>query len=163
MMWEDPVVKRINLLLVGVLLAVALVSSAAIARHSSTPSARAALFSTVELRKTKLGKILATSSGYTLYVFSKDPRGRDTCAKIKGCLEAWPAKEAQGKPSGGPGIRAALLSTVKLPKGGAQVAYAGHPLYIYANDSGPGQTSYVGVKEFGGSWYAINAAGHLVK
>jgi predicted lipoprotein with Yx(FWY)xxD motif len=157
-------VKRINLLLVSVLLVAlaATASSIAIAR-SGMPFARAALFHTVELRKTKLGKILVTSSGFTLYAFSKDSRGKDACAKIKGCLEAWPAKEAQGKPSGGAGIRGSLLSTVKLPTGVTQVAYAGHPLYIYAGDSGPGQTAYVGAKQFGGTWTAINAAGHLVK
>jgi len=157
-------VKRIHLLLVSVLLvALAVTASSVALARSGTPSARAALFHTVELRQTKLGKILVTASGYTLYAFSKDSSGKDACAKIKGCLEAWPAKEAQGKPSGGPGVRASLLSTVKLPTGETQVAYAGHPLYIYAGDSGPGQTSYVGVKQFGGAWSAIDAAGKLVK
>jgi predicted lipoprotein with Yx(FWY)xxD motif len=157
-------VKRINLLLVSALLiALVVTASSAALAHDAAPPARASAFYSVELRKTKLGKILVTSSGYTLYAFSKDSRGKDACAKIKGCLEAWPAKEAQGKPSAGPGVHASLLSTVKLPTGATQVAYAGHPLYIYAGDSGPGQTSYVGVKQFGGTWDAVNAAGHLVK
>jgi predicted lipoprotein with Yx(FWY)xxD motif len=156
--------KRINLLPASVLLvALAATASSVALAHGGTPSARASLLHTVELRKTKLGKILVASSGYTLYAFSKDSRGKDACAKIKGCLQAWPAKEAQGKPSGGPGVRASLLSTVKLSTGETQVAYAGHPLYIYAGDSGPGQTSYVGVKQFGGTWSAVNAAGGLVK
>ena len=30
-------------------------------------------------------------------------------------------------------------------------------------DSGPGKTSYVGVKAFGGAWYALNASGGAVK
>jgi predicted lipoprotein with Yx(FWY)xxD motif len=47
--------------------------------------------------------------------------------------------------------------------GGKQVTYAGHPLYTYSGDSGPGQTSYVGAKSFGGTWYAINASGGTVK
>ncbi|MFI4993711.1 MAG: hypothetical protein ACHQCH_08880 [Solirubrobacterales bacterium] len=47
--------------------------------------------------------------------------------------------------------------------GGKQVTYAGHPLYTYSGDSGPGETSYVGEKQFGGTWYAINASGHTVK
>lgn len=156
--------KRISLLLVSALLvALAVTASSAALAHDAAPSARASLFSSVELRKTKLGKILVASSGYTLYAFSKDSRGKDACAKIKGCLEAWPAKEAQGKPSAGPGVRASLLSTVKLPSGETQVAYAGHPLYIDIGDSGPGDTAHVGVKQFGGTWSAVNAAGHLVK
>jgi predicted lipoprotein with Yx(FWY)xxD motif len=157
-------VKRINLLLVSVLL-VALVATAASAAlaQSGKPAARAALFYTVELRKTKLGKVLATASGYTLFAFSKDSRTKDACAKISGCLEAWPIKEAQGKPSGGPGVKSSLLSTLKLSKGRTQVLYAGHPLYIYAGSNAPGQTEYVGAKQFGGTWYALNAAGKLVK
>jgi hypothetical protein len=43
------------------------------------------------------------------------------------------------------------------------VTYAGHPLYLYAGDSGAAETSYVGVKQFGGSWYAINGSGHAVE
>ena len=50
--------------------------------RDASPAARASLFYTVELRKTKLGKILVASSGYTLYAFSKDSRGKDTCVKI---------------------------------------------------------------------------------
>ncbi|HEY3759577.1 MAG TPA: hypothetical protein VGL37_07425 [Solirubrobacteraceae bacterium] len=154
--------KRTNLILLSVLLVALAVTASAIARDAS-PAARASLFYTVELRKTKLGKILVASSGYTLYAFSKDSRGKDACAKIAGCIEAWPPKEAQGKPAGGAGVRSSLLSTVKLPSGVTQVTYGGHPLYIDAGDSGPGQTTHVGVKQFGGTWSAVNAAGRLVK
>ena len=62
-------------------------------------------------------------------------------------------------PTGGSGVKASLLSTTS----GRQVTYAGHPLYTYTGDSGPGKTSYVGVKAFGGTWYAINASGGTVK
>jgi predicted lipoprotein with Yx(FWY)xxD motif len=156
-------VKPTRVLLAGVLLlAMASASSLATAR-SAAPPAHSAVFFTVELRKTHLGKILVASSGYTLYVFTKDSKNKDNCQKVKGCLEAWLAKEAQGKPSAGHGVRAKLLSTAKLSGGLSQVTYAGHPLYIYSGDSGPGDTSYVGAKQFGGTWYAINAAGHLVK
>jgi hypothetical protein len=66
-----------------------------------------------------------------------------------------------GKPSAGPGVKASLLSSIALPGGVDQVTYAGHPLYIYA--AAPTLTSYVGAKQFGGKWYAINAKGHAVK
>jgi hypothetical protein len=46
---------------------------------------------------------------------------------------------------------------------GATDSYAGHPLYTYSGDSGPGETSYVGAKQFGGTWYAINASGNTVR
>ena len=83
--------------------------------------------------------------------------------KISGCSEIWPALTSKGKPTAGPGVRASLLSTITLPGGSKQVTYAGHALYLYSADSGPGETSYVGEKAFGGIWYAINSAGHTVK
>jgi predicted lipoprotein with Yx(FWY)xxD motif len=155
-------VKPARIFLLGALL-IAVGVSALAAASSAAPAARSADFSTIELHKTHLGKILATASGYTLYEFTKDSSTKSACAKISGCLSAWPADQVSGKPSAGSGLRASLLSTIKLPGGGKQVTYAGHPLYIYAGDSGPGQTSYVGVKQFGGSWYAVNAAGRAVK
>jgi predicted lipoprotein with Yx(FWY)xxD motif len=157
-------VKRTSIVLIGVLLAAVTASSVAVAqRGASTPAASTATFFTVQLRQTHLGKILSTASGFTLYEFTKDKPKKSTCAKLSGCLEAWPADQVSGKPTAGPGLHASLLSTIKLPGGGAQVTYAGHPLYIYAGDSGPGQTSYVGAKQFGGSWYALSATGHVVK
>jgi predicted lipoprotein with Yx(FWY)xxD motif len=59
-------------------------------------------------------------------------------------------------------VKSSLLSTIKLPGGASQVTYAGHPLYLYSSETGPGETGYVGVHAFGGDWDAINAAGHGV-
>jgi hypothetical protein len=60
-------------------------------------------------------------------------------------------------------VSQSLLATTKLTGGEEQVTYAGRPLYLYRGDSGPAETSYVGVKEFGGTWYALNAKGKAVK
>jgi predicted lipoprotein with Yx(FWY)xxD motif len=150
-------VKRICISLVGILLAAAIASTLAAAH----PSARSTLFHTVELRKTKLGKILVNSAGSILYEFTSDHPKKDTCVKISGCSTVWLALPAQGKPSAGAGVRASLLSTISLPGGGNQVTYAGHPLYIY--EAAPTLISYVGAKQFGGKWYAVDAKGQAVK
>ncbi len=152
--------KRICILLVGLLVAAATASALASA-DSSSPSARSALFHTVELRKTKLGKILVNPAGSILYEFTKDHPKKDVCVTISGCSTTWVALPVAGKPSAGPGVKASLLSSIALPGGVDQVTYAGHPLYIYA--AAPTLTSYVGAKQFGGKWYAINAKGHAVK
>jgi predicted lipoprotein with Yx(FWY)xxD motif len=131
--------------------------------QSGPPSAHASRIATVELHHTSLGKILTTASGFTLYEFTKDQRNKSSCAKISGCLGVWPALQTASKPTAGPGVKASLLSTIGLPKGGKQVTYAGHPLYIYSGDSGPGETSYVGETAFGGRWYAVNASSATVK
>ena len=62
----------------------------------------------------------------------------------------------------GPACHLAALHT-KIPGGKTQVTYAGHPLYLYSGDSGPGETSYVGESMFSGRWYALNASGGAVR
>ena len=118
---------------------------------------------TVALRHTSLGEVLVSASGRTLYEFSKDHTNKDSCATISGCSEIWPPLRSSGKPTAGAGLRASLLSTITLAGGIKQITYAGHPLYLYSGDSGPGETAYVGARQFGGSWDAINASGHPVK
>jgi predicted lipoprotein with Yx(FWY)xxD motif len=146
-----------------VFLAVALASAASAATVASAQTSLTAAHSsraaTVQLRRTSLGSILVSSSGHTLYEFTKDHASKNSCAAISGCSAAWPSLKASGRPTAGPGVKASLLSTTR----GNQVTYAGHPLYTYSGDSGPGKTSYVGAQSFGGTWYAINASGGTVK
>ena len=152
--------KRISIFLVGILLVGAIIAALAGARIAPPP-ARQALFHTVELRRTKLGRILVNSAGSILYEFAGDPRNRDTCVKVSGCQAIWLAMPVQGRPSAGPGVRASLLSRIPIAGGIEQVTYAGHPLYLYS--AAPTATSYVGTKAFGGRWYALNAKGQAVR
>ncbi len=150
--------KRIYALTFVVLFA----ALAALTIEAGVASSSAVGLRSVYLRKTKLGKILVNTAGSTLFEFSKDRPKKDTCVKQSGCTTSWIPQEETGKPTAGPGVRAFLLSTINV-QGLRQLTYAGHPLYIDAATTGPGQTSYVGTKQFGGSWYAINAKGRSVK
>jgi predicted lipoprotein with Yx(FWY)xxD motif len=154
--------KRAPLLLAGLILTATSVAAAA---SSAGGAARAqdSRAAKIQLRHTGVGKVLVDSSGFTLYRFSKDPRNSDTCVKISECTNLWPPLTSSGRPVAGPGVRAALLSTIKLPGGGRQVTYAGHPLYRYSAATEKGETGYVGAQQFGGSWYAVNSAGGSVK
>ena len=154
--------KRAPLLLAGVIVAATSVAAAA---SSAGGAARAqdSRAAKIQLRHTEVGKVLVDSSGFTVFRFSKDPRNSDTCVKISGCTNLWPPLMSSGRPVAGPGVRSALLSTIKLPGGGRQVTYAGHPLYRYSAATEKGETGYVGAQQFGGSWYALNAAGGTVK
>jgi Secreted repeat of unknown function len=67
-----------------------------------------------------------------------------------------------GRPIAGPGVKASLLSSVRIAGGASQVTCAGHPLYTFSDDS-RGATDYVGVNEFGGNRDAVDAAGETVK
>jgi predicted lipoprotein with Yx(FWY)xxD motif len=117
----------------------------------------------VQLRNTDHGKILVTSSGDTLYLFTHDTRNKDTCVKISGCTGTWPVLKTKAKPIAGTGVNSHLLGTITLAHGVKQVTYATHPLYTYKFSGGPGDTSYIGTPEFGGDWDAINAKGHTVR
>ena len=129
----------------------------------AAPHAHAARGAKLEIRHTMLGGILANGRGFTLYMFTRDSVRHDRCVAISGCTGIWPVLTSNGTPQLGTGVRRALVGTIKLPSGARQVTYAGHPLYTYIADSGPGDTSYVGQSQFGGRWFALNAAGHIVR
>ena len=74
--------KRTALVAVSAIaLAAAGVAAAAAVTHQSSGSLAAsnATAGQVTLHKTKLGKVLATSSGRTLYLFMKDKHGKSAC------------------------------------------------------------------------------------
>jgi predicted lipoprotein with Yx(FWY)xxD motif len=107
----------------------------------------------VTLHSTNLGKVLATSTGRTLYLYTPDGHNKSNCTGS--CSAYWPPLMTKGKPVAGPGVKKSLLGTAKR---GAklQVTYNGHPLYRYSGDSGAGQTSGEGSY---GTWYVVTAAG----
>jgi predicted lipoprotein with Yx(FWY)xxD motif len=154
-------IKRTRILLVGVLLAA--VSCATVASAGARSSvAREAAVGTVDLAKTARGYILVSSTGFTLYEFTRDSNGMNSCVEINRCPQFWPALPVTGTPTAGPGVKASLLSTITLPDGTSQVTYAGHPLYTYTGDTGPGETGYIGARAFGGYWYALRRSGRTV-
>jgi predicted lipoprotein with Yx(FWY)xxD motif len=116
----------------------------------------------VNLGSTHDGKILVDSRGFTLYAFTKDANKRDNCVHIKSCTAIWPPLTTTGNPVAGPGLKASLLGTIPYKGSLEQVTYAGHPLYTYKSDDGPGNTEYIDELQSGGRWPALNAAGHEV-
>jgi predicted lipoprotein with Yx(FWY)xxD motif len=145
------------------LLAGAVSASIAAAAQAGAPTAHASRAAKVQLRHTRLGSILVSSSGFTLYKFTRDHGARNSCVRIRECPQTWPAYTTSGRPAAGAGVRASLLSSVRIAGGKTQVTYAGHPLYLYSGDSRPGETSYVGENAFGGRWYALNSSGATVR
>ena len=109
---------------------------------------------TVTLHRTSLGKVLATSSGLTLYMYKPDPKGKSVCNA--GCDSTWPPLTTKGKPHAGKGLQQKLLGTTRRSDGKLQVTYKGHPLYRYAGDVKAGQAKGEGL---GGIWFALSAAG----
>ncbi len=150
-------------LLAAAAFALALTAIAVAPAGARAPAARAAAAPTLQLRRTSIGTILVDSAGFTVYRFTKDTGARNTCMASRECNSAWPPLTSGAKPSAGAGVKASLISTIALPGGKRQVTYAGRPLYLYAPASERGETSYVGVRAFGGTWLAVNASGGTVR
>lgn len=107
---------------------------------------------TVMTASSSLGTILVDGTGRTLYLFSKDSTNTSTCTG--GCLAAWPP--LLGTATAGTGVDSSLLGTLTRPDGKTQVSYKGMPLYFWAQDSAPGQTSGQGVQNL---WWVVSPQG----
>jgi predicted lipoprotein with Yx(FWY)xxD motif len=103
----------------------------------------------VTLHSTSKGKVLATSTGRTLYLDTADPRNKSTCTG--GCAAIWPPLKTKGKPVAGAGVHQSLLGQTSTHV----VTYNGHALYRYTGDSKAGQANGEGLNGF----YVVTAAG----
>jgi predicted lipoprotein with Yx(FWY)xxD motif len=115
---------------------------------------------TVNLRKTKLGRVLVNAKGHTLYLFKKDKNGKSSCTG--NCATFWPPLLRHGKLTAGSGVKKSLLGTTRRSNGSLQVTYNKHPLYTYTVDKKAGQTHGEGILAFGAKWYAVSAKGNAV-
>lgn len=80
------------------------------------------------------GDRLVDAQGMTLYIYGKDSKGESRCTEE--CANYWPPLIAEegAQPTG-------RWSLVTRPEGTQQWAYDGKPLYTYAKDQQPGDTS----------------------
>jgi predicted lipoprotein with Yx(FWY)xxD motif len=118
--------------------------------------------STVGVRRTKLGRVLADGSGRTLYVFERDRGDRSACDRA--CAQIWPplTTTTSAVPAT-KGISQRLLGGSKRSHRIDSVTYAGHPLYFYGFDDRPGTTRGQGVSDFGGRWWVIAPSGRVIR
>jgi len=130
--------------------------------YGGTPStSRAPKGALVALRKTTLGSVLVDARGRTLYLFEKDRNGVSAC--VTACVKFWPPLISRARPRAGKGVHKAMLGITRRQDRRRQVTYAGHPLYTFAGDKIPGQTSGEGLTNFGAEWYALAPSGHTVE
>jgi predicted lipoprotein with Yx(FWY)xxD motif len=143
-------------------LAAAGVAAAAAVTHPQSFRTLASRSTTgsVTLHTTKVGKVLATRAGMTLYLFRVDKSGKSAC--YGQCATYWPPLLKKGALTAGTGVRAKLLGTTKRKNGTLQVTYAGHPLYRFKLDKKVGQVAGQGQDFFGGKWYVISSAGRAI-
>lgn len=133
--------------------------SATTAPASAGSTSAASGAAVLKTASTPLGTILVDGSGRTLYLFKADTGTTSTCNGA--CAQAWPPDLTNGKPQE-TGLNAALVGTTVRADHSTEVTYHGHPLYYFADDSGPGQTNGQGVNAFGGAWYVVAPDGSAV-
>lgn len=115
---------------------------------------------TLTSRTTRLGPTLVDGSGRTLYLFASDSATISTCSGS--CTSVWPPAGAAAEPVVTGGARPDLIGTLRRTDGTTQLTYAGHPLYYYAGDAVPGDTTGQGLDQFGAPWYALTPGGGTI-
>lgn len=111
-----------------------------------------------------LGMVVVDGRGRTVYNLTSGGHRNVPCDASNGCTTVWPDLPLPDGTSGakaGSGINASLLGTMKV---GSETypTYNGWLMYEYTGDSGPGQAHGQGIQSFGGTWYALNAAGEPI-
>jgi predicted lipoprotein with Yx(FWY)xxD motif len=114
----------------------------------------------VGVASTGLGDVLVDRQGRTVYLFERDSGAMSACTGA--CAVNWPPLRVRGTPLVGSGAQPSDVATTARPDGISQLTYHGHPLYTFVNDKKPGDTNGEGINAFGGSWFAVSAAGDKV-
>lgn len=103
------------------------------------------------------GAYITDASGRALYLLEGEPSDRSTCTDA--CAEAWPPLLAGGTPPQPAAGLSGEIGTIERQDGSMQVTYAGHPLYYYHDDQGPGDTTGQDVTDQWGEWYLVTPSG----
>jgi predicted lipoprotein with Yx(FWY)xxD motif len=86
----------------------------------------------------KAGSFLTDAKGMTLYTFRKDTAGKSACAGD--CVTKWPLYYREKV-----GVTGSLkdndFATITREDGQKQTTYKGMPLYYFAGDKAPGETT----------------------
>ena len=117
----------------------------------------------IKLGNTLAGEVLTNGRGYVLMMFPKEGNSLKLCMRIKSCMVDWPPVLTTKRPVAGPGVDVNLLGTEPYKGKLLEVTYAGWPLHTY-KFAYSAQTSVIniGIKQFGGQWDALGAAGQFI-
>lgn len=111
----------------------------------------------VKVADTKMGEILVSSEGKTLYGFTNDITAKSTC--YGACAAAWPPVIVDDSWTVGPGLDVGMFSTVVRDDGTQQLMAGEFPLYEYAGDAAPGDVTGQGS---GDVWFVVGTDAKLI-
>ena len=127
------------------------------ASASSAPAASSVKLTTV---KGPMGTYLVGSSDRALYLWVADGTGRSSCAGQ--CAKFWPPLLASSTPQVAGAVKASDITLIKRADGAMQVAYKGHPLYYFLEDSKSDPTKGQGNDGFGAKWWLVTPSGAAI-
>jgi predicted lipoprotein with Yx(FWY)xxD motif len=103
---------------------------------------------------------VGTIAGIVAYTDTAEHSGHFVCTSSS-CTNTWQPWVTQGAAvHAGAGVQQSLIGTVKRPDGTEQIAYGGHPLYLYAHTQHAVQANAQGA---GGVWYVVGTDGNVIK
>jgi predicted lipoprotein with Yx(FWY)xxD motif len=94
----------------------------------------------------------------TLYIYSKDTPDTSTCTGD--CAKAWPPFTPAGSVTAGTGVDQSLIGSVTLADSSKVITWNHMPLYYFAGDKKPGDTTGQGVD---GVWFIVGPRGNVMK
>jgi len=103
-----------------------------------------------------LGQVVTDGNGRTLYRFDKDSAKPPVSNCNGDCAAKWPPVIATTDAVSLQGVDQSLVGLVTRQDGSKQVTLAGWPLYLFAQDTAPGDAKGQGV---GGTWFAATPQG----
>jgi predicted lipoprotein with Yx(FWY)xxD motif len=92
------------------------------------------------MQSAAIGNYLANSTGFTLYIYSKDTPNSGNSSCYSTCATNWPPFYSANivVPSG---LNASDFGTITRTGGSKQTTYNGYPLYYFIGDHAAGQTN----------------------
>lgn len=132
----------------------------------SLTAAAAAQARTARLRlgETLAGAVVTNGAGYVLLTFPREGHTLKLCIRIRSCMHDWPPVTTTGRPVAGPGLDRRLLGTIPYRGRLRAVTYGGWPLHTYRFAySARSSVMNIGIRQFGGNWYALGPTGRFVR
>jgi predicted lipoprotein with Yx(FWY)xxD motif len=115
---------------------------------STVSSARGGL---MQVKVTMAGRVLANPHGRTVYYYRGDRPGSGVSSCTGSCAVAWPPVIAPVRLPAGAKLPGKIGYIVRA-NGQRQVTVDGYPIYRYAGDKAPGETTG---NDVGGEWHVV--------
>ena len=131
------------------------------ANPSTSNTSNSSAAASLSTKTSSLGTFLVDANGRTLYLWDADHGSKSTCSGA--CAQAWPPLTTTATPKASGAVKASLLGITKRADGTREVTYAGHPIYTFAGDTQPGQTTGQGSNGFGAPWWIVTPAGKAIQ